>query len=292
MKRRYYQLDVFTRRPYHGNPLAVVTDADGLRLAQMRAIAREMNLSETVFVQKPTTNRALARLRIFTTTGELPLAGHPVVGAWFLLAELGVVPAQEGAVHVRQQTEAGLLPVEIFFKDGRPQLVTMTQKPARFRPFRLGRRELAASLGLRPTDIDSELPIEFVSTGISSLMVPLKNQAALARISPNIALLRKTLGHDCIMAYCFVLSDRQIRARGMMPVALLEDPGTGSAAGSLGAYLVRHARATQGRTMRIVQGVEIGRPSEIFTSVLQARSDLTPKISGAAVRVFEGHLEA
>ncbi len=98
----------------------------------MQDVAREMNLAETVFVQRPTNNRALARLRIFTTTHELPLAGHPVVGTWFLLAELGVVPASEGSVHVLQQTGAGILPVEIQFHDGRPVLVTMTQKPARF----------------------------------------------------------------------------------------------------------------------------------------------------------------
>ena len=110
MKRRLYTLDVFTSKPYIGNPLAVVTDGDGLSRGRMQAIAREMNLSETVFVQRPTNNRALARLRIFTTTRELPFAGHPVVGTWFLLAELGVVPAAEGSVHILQQTGAGILP--------------------------------------------------------------------------------------------------------------------------------------------------------------------------------------
>src|SRR6202049_4341382 len=98
MKRRLYQLDVFTTRPFAGNPPAVSPDGDGLSVARMQAIAREMNLSETVFVQRPTNNRALARLRIFTTTAELPLAGHPVIGTWFLMGELGVVPAQEGSV--------------------------------------------------------------------------------------------------------------------------------------------------------------------------------------------------
>ena len=103
MKRHFYQLDVFTDKPLAGNPLAVITDGDGLTTRLMQAIAREMNLAETVFVQKPTGNRALARLRIFTTKTELPLAGHPVIGTWFLLAELGVVPAQEGGVHVLQR---------------------------------------------------------------------------------------------------------------------------------------------------------------------------------------------
>ena len=134
MSHRFYTLDVFTSTRFEGNPLAVFTDGDGLSDNAMQAIAREMNLSETVFVQKPTEDRALARLRIFTTREELKLAGHPVIGTWFLLAELGVVPAQEGGVHVLQQTGAGVLPVEIRFKDGRPQRVTMTQKEAQFRP--------------------------------------------------------------------------------------------------------------------------------------------------------------
>ena len=98
MQHRFYTLDVFTTTRFQGNPLAVITDGDGLSQDQMQAIAREMNLSETVFVQKPTDDRALARLRIFTTKEELKLAGHPVIGTWFLLAELGVVPAQEGGV--------------------------------------------------------------------------------------------------------------------------------------------------------------------------------------------------
>ena len=144
MKRRLYQLDVFTTKPFAGNPLAVVTDGDGLSVARMQAIAREMNLSETVFIQRPTNNRALARLRIFTTTAELPLAGHPVIGTWFLMGELGVVPAQEGSVHIQQQTGAGILPVEITFHNGRPVRVTMTQKPARFARPRVPRAALAA----------------------------------------------------------------------------------------------------------------------------------------------------
>src|SRR5438874_8685266 len=133
MEHRYYTLDVFTTTRFSGNPLAVFTDGDGLSDDEMLAIAREMNLSETVFVQKPTDEEALARLRIFTTKEELKLAGHPVIGTWFLLAELGVVPAQEGGVHVLQQTGAGVLPVEIRFKDGRPYRVTMTQKEALFK---------------------------------------------------------------------------------------------------------------------------------------------------------------
>src|SRR6201981_290818 len=154
MDHRFFTLDVFTTTRFQGNPLAVITDGDGLSGDQMLAIAREMNLSETVFVQKPTEDRALARLRIFTTREELRLAGHPVIGTWFLLAELGVVPAQEGGVHVLQQTGAGVLPVEIRFKDGRPQRGTMTQKEAQFKPLKVKKAALAAALGLSVNDFD------------------------------------------------------------------------------------------------------------------------------------------
>src|SRR5690242_4774969 len=154
MNHRYYTLDVFTTTRFEGNPLAVFTDGDGLSDDLMQAIAREMNLSETVFVQKPTDDQALARLRIFTTQAELKLAGHPVIGTWFLLAELGVVPAQEGGVHVMQETGAGVLPVEIRFKDGRPHRVTMTQKEAAFKPSKINKKKLAESLGLSPKGLD------------------------------------------------------------------------------------------------------------------------------------------
>src|SRR2546427_10393016 len=110
MEHRFYTLDVFTNTRFEGNPLAVITDGDGFSDDEMLAIAREMNLSETVFVQKPTEEEALARLRIFTTKEELRLAGHPVIGTWFLLAELGVGPAQEGGVHGVHHAGAGAPP--------------------------------------------------------------------------------------------------------------------------------------------------------------------------------------
>jgi trans-2,3-dihydro-3-hydroxyanthranilate isomerase len=289
MNHRFHTLDVFTTTRFQGNPLAVITDGDGLSNDQMQAIAREMNLSETVFVQKPTDDRALARLRIFTTKEELKLAGHPVIGTWFLLAELGVVPAQEGGVHIMQQTGAGVLPVEIRFKDGRPQRVTMTQKEAAFKPSKINKKTLAAALGLSPKDFDSKLEPEFVSTGIFNLMVPLKNRAALGKIQMNMVELSQLFGKHGVMAYCFALGNSHIAfSRGMIPWELYEDAATGSAAGSLGAYLVKHGKLGAGLTLNISQGVEMGRPSQIEVEVTQSGKKLTPRVSGAAVRVFEG----
>jgi len=289
MQHRFYTLDVFTTTRFQGNPLAVITDGDGLSDDQMLAIAREMNLSETVFVQKPTDDRALARLRIFTTKEELKLAGHPVIGTWFLLAELGVVPAQEGGVHVLQQTGAGILPVEIHFKDGRPQRVTMTQKEAAFKSSKINKKKLAESLGLSLKDLDAKLEPEFVSTGIFNLMVPLRNRQALAKIQLNMVELARLFGKQGALAYCFALGGNSAAyARGMMPWELYEDAATGSAAGSLGAYLVKHGKFGAGHTLHIAQGVEMGRPSEIEVEVSQNGKKLTPRVSGAAVKVFEG----
>jgi trans-2,3-dihydro-3-hydroxyanthranilate isomerase len=293
MRRRFYCLDVFTSKPYTGNPLAVVTDGDGLRADKMLAIAREMNLSETVFVQRPTTNRALARLRIFTTLGELPLAGHPVIGTWFLLAALGVVPAQEGSVRVQQQTGAGVLPVEITFRNGRPVRVTMVQKPADFRPARIRAAALAAALGIAAADLDPALPLECVSTGIFNLMVPVRRRAVLRRIHHHPRALAHLLAKRAVMAYCFALAGRaKVFARGMLPWALAEDPATGSAAGSLAAYLVAHGRLSPGAPLEIIQGVEMGRPSVIGVVVRRQDTRLIPLVSGTAVPVSEGFLEA
>ena len=292
MSHRFYTLDVFTTTRFEGNPLAVFADGDGLSDNAMQAIAREMNLSETVFVQKPTDDRALARLRIFTTREELKLAGHPVIGTWFLLAELGVVPAQEGGVHILQQTGAGVLPVEIRFKDGRPQRVTMTQKEAQFKPFKVKKAALARALGLSLKDFDPTLEPMCVSTGLFNLMVPLKNRAAMGKIEMNMSDLGRLLGKNATMAYCFALGkDNAAFSRGMLPWEQYEDAATGSAAGSLGAYLVKHGELNTGQTLSILQGTEMGRPSQIEVEVAQAGKKLVPRVSGAAVRVFEGTIE-
>lgn len=293
MKRRLYQLDVFTTKPYEGNPLAVITDGDNISKERMQAVAREMNLAETVFVQRPTNNRALARLRIFTTQQELPLAGHPVIGTWFLLAQLGVVPASEGQIRVLQQTGAGILPVEFSFHDGRPVRVTMTQKPAQFRGAKFSRAALAAALGLKLSDFSPDLPIESVSTGIFNLMVPIASRKALAKIEMNLSATAKLLGSSVTMAYCFTLGSRgQAFARGMLPWGIIEDPATGSAAGSCGAYLVRHNKLRAGETLRILQGAEMKRPSHIEVQIDESRGKLTPRVSGSAVCILEGHIEA
>src|SRR3954467_9816837 len=127
---RFFQMDVFTSTPLGGNPLAVFPEGDGISDETMQAIAREMNLSETVFVTSPSDSAAFKRLRIFTPGRELPFAGHPVVGTWNLLAlERFIAPPEggSGTVEVVQELGVGLLPVAIQFRSGKPDAVTMTQ---------------------------------------------------------------------------------------------------------------------------------------------------------------------
>jgi trans-2,3-dihydro-3-hydroxyanthranilate isomerase len=192
-------------------------------------------------------------------------------------------------VHVMQETGAGVLPVEIRFKDGRPQRVTMTQTEAAFRPCKIKSAALAAALGVSPKDFDANLEPELVSTGIFNLMVPFKNRAALGKIEMNMTELRKLLGKNATMAYCFTLGGNgKGFSRGMLPWGVYEDPATGSAAGSLGAYLVKHGKLVPGHTLCLLQGEEMGRPSDIEVEVSQSGKKLVPRVSGAAVRVFEG----
>jgi PhzF family phenazine biosynthesis protein len=181
------------------------------------------------------------------------------------------------------------LPVEIRFKDGRPQRVTMTQKEAIFKPAKINMKKLASALGISPKDFDPKLEPEFVSTGIFNLMVPLRNRAVLARIAMNMIELGKLQGKNATMAYCFALgANGKAFSRGMLPWELYEDAATGSAAGSLGAYLVRNGKLAPGHTLSILQGVEMGRPSHLEVEVTQRGMKLVPRVSGAAVKVFEG----
>src|SRR6185369_6914475 len=160
----FYQLDVFTDRPFTGNPLAVFPEAEGISDDQMQRIANEMNLSETVFVLP--SDKALRRLRIFTPRQELPLAGHPVVGTWNMLARLGVVPSQkDGSVTIDQELNLGVLPVEVECRGGEPYKVTMTQgkwESVAKLSDTADVAKLATGLGLEISDIDidKDLPIE------------------------------------------------------------------------------------------------------------------------------------
>jgi trans-2,3-dihydro-3-hydroxyanthranilate isomerase len=169
----------------------------------------------------------------------------------------------------------------------------MTQKPAEFRAARIDRGALARALALAPRDLDPSLPIELVSTGIFNLLVPVRRRAILRKIEPNPSALRRVLPDSATIAYCFAAENRGTAfARGMLPWEIAEDPATGSAAGSLGAYLVHQGRLKLATPLEIHQGIEMQRPSRIRVEVLAQHGKLVPRVSGAAVRIMEGFLES
>lgn len=299
-KYTFYQLDVFTNEAFSGNPLAVFPEAENLSDAEMQKIANEMNLSETVFVF-PSEN-ALRRLRIFTPKQELPLAGHPVVGTWNLLAALGVTPQTEnGIVEIEQQLNLGVLPVEIEFRDGKPFQVVMTQ--SKFEALEIVSNErkitqLASALGLAISDFNfsRDLPIQTVSTGIKSLDVPLNSLDAVRRCQINSQFLSEVyLKHGAIGCYVFsfetIEKTSKIHARFFAPDdGIAEDAATGSAAGALAGYLVHHGALKAGK-FTVEQGDFMRRPSRINAEVSGEKGNVSKvKIGGGSVVVAKGEI--
>ncbi len=300
----FYQLDVFTEKAFCGNPLAVFPDAKNLSDEEMQAVAREMNLSETVFVLP--SEKALRRLRIFTPMKELPLAGHPVVGTWNLLAQLGVTPQIEnGFVEIEQELKLGVLPVEIEFRDKKPFQVVMTQGKFEASEPVSDEREvekLAESLGLKISDFDlrEDLPIQVVSTGIKALAVPLASLEALSRCRINPMLLSEIyLARGAIGCYAFTFEtiekDSRVHARFFAPDdGIAEDAATGSAAGSLSGYLIYHGvieTIEKNVEFTIEQGDFMKRPSQIFAKVVGEKGKVEKvKIGGSSIIVAKGEV--
>ena len=285
---RYFILDVFTTELFKGNPLAVVLDADELSSETMQSIAGEFNLSETTFVLKPSSSKAERRVRIFTPALELPLAGHPVVGTWYLLASEKMVKASEGWTTFQQELLAGVLPLEVLVENGRVAQVRMTQATPEYFEIVSDDRLLHA-LGLTFEDISNTLPAQFVSTGVKQLMLPLRSRESLARVQPSPADLARLLAdRDSHLVYAFAEDDGAVYARGFFAAGTLafEDPATGSAAGGLGAYLWKHRGLST--PFQVRQGIEMGRGATINVEV--SADGRIVKVGGSAVIVASGEL--
>ncbi len=296
----FYQLDVFTDQKFKGNPLAVFPHSEGITDEEMQFIANEMNLSETVFVLP--SEKALRRLRIFTPRQELPLAGHPVVGTWNLLAHLGVTPQSEnGSVQIEQEVNLGILPVEIEFQNGKPAQVVMTQ--GEFLADKIISDEaeikkLAAGLGLQRNDLISEnnLPIQVVSTGIKALDVQVKSLEALGRCRINSNLLSEVyLKYGAVGVYAWTFetfeSDSKVHARFFAPDDNIpEDAATGSAAGSFSGYLIHHGAIDTNRFI-IEQGDFMNRSSRIYADVTGKKGNVEKvRIGGKSVIIAKGEV--
>jgi trans-2,3-dihydro-3-hydroxyanthranilate isomerase len=186
---KFYQADVFTSQPFGGNPVAVFPDADGLSDDELQQIAREMNLSETVFVFPPTDPAAVARLRIFTPTQEIPFAGHPVLGTFYVLAQIGRISTQEPVTPVVQECNIGLFPVELHVEQSRVVRVVMSQpKPEFLDPIDAidDVYLIGGALSLPKHVIaDTKWPLQVVSTGLPVLIVPVRTLTAVRSINPD-----------------------------------------------------------------------------------------------------------
>ncbi|GLK84577.1 PhzF family phenazine biosynthesis protein [Ancylobacter defluvii] len=296
MARRYVVLDVFTDRALAGNPLAVVLDSEGLDGNQMQAIAREFNLSETVFVLPPIDADHRARLRIFTTNHELPFAGHPTVGAAVLLALRDEVELSADFV---LEEGAGLVPCHVSLRNPRSGAATFTvpRLPEILDEEAPSVEACAQALGLDTSDIgfDAYRPV-IASAGVPFVCIPLASRSALARISPSAGRLIGAFGGTADSVYVFCRDDEgegDFRARMFAAnMGIDEDPATGSAAASLAAVLMQGETPAEGFTAYdILQGVEMGRSSLVRLGLDVAGGALTRvTIGGGAVVVAEGVL--
>jgi len=301
---RFMQVDVFTERPFGGNPLAVFHQAEGLTEEEMQQLAMEMNLSETTFVLPSRAPGADFKVRIFTPTSELPFAGHPVVGTHWALARLGRVELREPVTKVCFELGVGVLPADLHVAGGRVERVVMTQDRPRFLDTLEEVGELAAGLGLPPEAItETGLPVQLVSTGIPQMMVPARSLAEVQRLAADrldVATLTRVCRAartDCVMVFCLETEDAEatVHTRMFAPsLGVPEDPATGSANGALGAYLVRHrvVPVTEPTTyITSEQGLELGRPSTLYVEVDSRGEEVTAvRVGGQVVEVAEGEV--
>ncbi len=258
----FHLLDVFAERPYAGNQLAVVLGADDLSTEQMQEIARETNFSETTFLPSSVPPDA-APVRIFTPAEELPFAGHPTLGSAWLIRNL-----LEGGAVDEVVLELGVGPVPVRFEtDADGEIGWLRAPRARFEQV-VAHDEIASLLGLSTGDLDAALPVQAVSAGHAALIVPLRSLAALESCRPE-ARAFAALAERGIDPYLYAFCreprspENDLVARFFFDAnGTREDPATGSAAGSLGSYLLHH-RAEPKLAHRVEQGAEMGRPSLI-----------------------------
>jgi trans-2,3-dihydro-3-hydroxyanthranilate isomerase len=292
----FVQLDVFTRTPLTGNPLAIFTDGRGLTDQEMQAIAREMNLSETTFVlprEPQVESEEGKRVRIFTVEEELPFAGHPTLGTALYLFNIRSSSADEivldlnvGKIGVRFSTDStdrsNRLAGDVFGE--------MRQRDPEFGPT-LSRDDVAGVLRGGTEQIASEWPSQIVSTGLPFAIVPIRDAEALTNLKPDLvragALLEGTGAR-----FCYFISPeregwREVCARMFFYGG--EDPATGSAAGCAVSWMVRHGIAKSDEQILIHQGVEARRPSEIFVRATREGEKITNvRVGGYAVEVLRG----
>ncbi|HKI28168.1 MAG TPA: PhzF family phenazine biosynthesis protein [Actinomycetota bacterium] len=276
-------VDVFTPRPLAGNQLCVVPEPGDLDDAEMQAIAKEIGFSETTFVTEAAGDRYA--MRIFTPGQELPFAGHPTLGTAFVLVSEGRV-----STPATQAIAAGEIPVEV---DVASSTAWMTQLPAELGPVFPDRDLIASAIGLTTTDLDPGRPVQAVSTGLPTTIVPVRDLETLRRATRNEHLvgdaMRASGGRDL---YLFAHTAEGVTARMFdSEFGIGEDPATGSAAGPLGAYLAEHGSLGQTWSVTIRQGEQVGRPSELHVELDREADAWRVRVGGGVYVVGRGAFE-
>ena len=275
----YQVVDVFTSTPYAGNPLAVVLGADELSTEQLQSLAREFNLSETSFPMESTTPDATYRLRIFTPATELPFAGHPSVGAAWVMRRLGRIDDGE----IVQECGAGLLPLSV-----NPDSITLTGgAPSLSEPLDAG--PFLSAVGLEASDLAGSA-VRWAGCGLEFAFVHV-HEPALDRCAPDLAQLAR-LGNGGVSV--FTPDGDRMHARVFAGgVGVPEDPATGSAALGLGVFLAGSGLlpADGAASYAVEQGIEMGRPSRLECAIVVEGGTVTSaKVSGAVVPIAEGRI--
>ena len=295
-KCRYYQVDAFTTERFSGNAAGVVLDADGLSEAQMQAIAREANNSETAFVLAPDAEDHDVRIRFFTPMTEVPSCGHATIATHYVRAVTGGLPATT----TRHKIGIGVLPIDIE-PVGDDYRIVMTQGRPEFEA-PLGddvRQRIVDAIGLGPEDIDERCPVQVVSTGHSKVMLALRSIDRLHALAPDLGRLKAISAEiGCNGYYTFVLTHDEYLVHGRMfapAIGIAEDPATGNANGPLGAYLIHHDLVDVSDNRLVFdarQGEAMGRPGTVQVEVaVENGKPATVRVAGRAVIVYEAQME-
>jgi trans-2,3-dihydro-3-hydroxyanthranilate isomerase len=295
----FIQVDVFTSVPLEGNQLAVFLDGRGLSDAEMQALAKEMNLSETTFIlprDSATEKERGVRVRIFTVDEELPFAGHPTLGTAMVLRNNAMRSnggnSGSGAEEIALDLNVGRIPVRFSTRDGLPFGV-MTQRDPEFGQ-KHTREDVARAAGLAMDDIADDLPIQTVSTGNAFAIVPVKRLAVLQKLAPTWANMKDYLEKSDAKFFYFV-SREAVSPEAKLQARMIfyngEDPATGSAAGPCAAWAVQYGVIAPGEQALLEQGVEMKRRSRIFLSAeRQGDKIVNVRVGGHAVEVVHGEV--
>jgi trans-2,3-dihydro-3-hydroxyanthranilate isomerase len=285
----FHHVDVFTETPFEGNPLAVFPDARDLDGATMQRIAREMNLSETVFVLPGPGESVAAKLRIFTPASELPFAGHPTIGTAFVLATSGVLA---GITRFAFEEGVGAVPVRV--DPGPPFLAWLTTPPVTFGSTFTDREAVAAALGVARGELCDNVPAQVASAGSPLVFVALRSEAAVDRCTFDARKARAVFGAEGKTGvYVFAQRDGGAYSRMFAPDnGIAEDPATGGATGPLAAFLFEHGllAARDGLALTVEQGTHMGRRSILRILISGDGAQRRIEVGGAAVALMEGTL--